>query len=195
MTFHTFSVGQSSYTFTLRWEEYYRSENSHEITKHCFEFRWLSGPGMHEIGFATTNNSRAFTGFYQFQSDSHFLYADFRPAKENVHHEILGWNGEINEDIMICLDSLNHLITLIKANEKFFYQHNIQNEDLWYAYLDHAQGDPDSVSINLGYHPFTNALPHGYSPWVSFNCKKNYKTCGFHIHFHCSLFLFIQIYL
>ena len=195
MTFHTFSVGQASYNFTLTWEEYYRSENSHEIVKHCFEFRWLSGPGYHEIGFATTNHSRVFTGFYQYVNESHFLFADFRTDPAIIHHEVLGWKGEMNEDLMVCLDSLNHLVTLIKANQKYFYRHNIQNEDLWYAYLDHGEIKPDFVSINLGYNPFRNQLPFGYSPWVSFNCKRIFKTCKTLLNFHLSLFILIPLFI
>ena len=137
----------------------------HKVVKHCIEATFIGEKYFH-VGFANNNVNRTFVSYLRLGVTSQtprFYNIDgnnYKGCPANI-------SIEENENVLICLDSENSIITAIKGEQQEYYRYEIVKDmKTWYVL---GSGNTEyfaNIKINYGFKTFTNKMPDGYSSWI-----------------------------
>ena len=147
----------------------FRSNFMIPIVKHCFETTFVSGCKGYHTGFSPSSTERIFVSHWALSSSNVPIFIEIGPNIDGRFENYL----EVKEGsiVMVCLDSMNSLITAKVNNEERNHTIiKISDTKTWYAFIDAGANckspNKATVKVNLGKKKFNNTMPEGYAPFV-----------------------------
>ena len=147
-----------------------RSHSIHSHVKHCIESTLLESSPSYHIGFSPYPNQRAMVSFLRLSHNSTYLFETKGGSTSHKYKEGKNIEYYIGETYLVCLDSDKKEIISINGVDKRKASYDyFDDAKEWHVFFDassYAQKDPITLSINLGFKPFQNTIPEGFSPWI-----------------------------
>ena len=73
----------------------------------------------------------------------------------------------LNQKILVCLDSEASLVYAFSGEKSDSYHITLEDTRTWYAFVaGNSDRGLSKMALNLGFEPFENKLPEGFSPWI-----------------------------
>ena len=164
-TVTTFDSSDLRKTFVIFNLNNFVSNTFHAKAKHCFEGTYKGASRNFAIGFSNTNKTRVYAGY--------LTYGEVNPRMINkyneTHYTASGASFLLNtaQKILVCLDSEKSLVYAFCGEKSNSYHITLEDTGTWYAFVaGNADKSVTKVSLNLGFEPFENKLPEGFSPWI-----------------------------
>ena len=186
--YHSIDITEKNQSFELKRFHYYRSVNWLQNITKCYEVTIVSlQDNFLEIGFTNEPIERNFCSYYGNNGTYYFLE---REKNKTDHYQAISESPEVGGELMVCIDSvaLNFSIIIDNIRQDFEIT-NLGNSTFWAVYLDSYGFNPDTILLNLGHTPFTNAMPDGFSPWVIPSIQISCNTIKQRSMIYVSLFL------